>query len=302
MGKSKDAYRTISEVADWLDTQAHVLRFWESKFSQVKPVKRAGGRRYYRPADMLLLGGIKRLLHDDGMTIKGVQKLLRENGVKHVSALSQPLDDGAEDIVDSPIVEAEKPNAGKALPEAKPELASVIEFAKPSGAPSAQASAPAPAAEEEGRETAGDETAGDLPGADELPAFLQRISTSEDGSPQQASPEADPAAAEQQPPQPAPSQEATSPQATSQDADSPPTAAAAAPADTTPQDDTAAHASPPRDTSQDTSQDMVTDPADSLLSALGQPISIAPENRAEARALLARLEALRLRMAESENA
>ena len=72
MPKSRDAFRTISEVAEWLDTQPHVLRFWESKFSQVRPVKRAGGRRYYRPADMMLLGGIKRLLHDDGMTIKGV--------------------------------------------------------------------------------------------------------------------------------------------------------------------------------------------------------------------------------------
>lgn len=92
MGKSRDAFRTISEVAEWLDTQAHVLRFWESKFPQVKPVKRAGGRRYYRPQDMLLLGGIKKLLHDDGLTIKGAQKLLREKGVKYVSGLSQPLE------------------------------------------------------------------------------------------------------------------------------------------------------------------------------------------------------------------
>jgi resuscitation-promoting factor RpfA len=66
MDKSPDAFRTISEVADWLGVPTHVLRFWESRFSQVKPVKRAGGRRYYRPADMALLGGIKRLLHDDG--------------------------------------------------------------------------------------------------------------------------------------------------------------------------------------------------------------------------------------------
>ncbi|WP_104020450.1 MerR family transcriptional regulator [Roseovarius nitratireducens] len=88
MGKSADAFRTISEVADWLEVPAHVLRFWESKFTQVKPVKRAGGRRYYRPADMRLLGGIKVLLHDEGMTIKGVQKMLREQGVSHVAALS----------------------------------------------------------------------------------------------------------------------------------------------------------------------------------------------------------------------
>ena len=95
MSKSPDAFRTISEVAEWLGIQAHVLRFWESKFTQVKPVKRAGGRRYYRPADMLLLGGIKRLLHDDGLTIKGVQKILREQGVAHVSELSQGLDETA---------------------------------------------------------------------------------------------------------------------------------------------------------------------------------------------------------------
>lgn len=98
MPKSADAFRTISEVADWLETPAHVLRFWESKFSQVKPVKRAGGRRYYRPADMKLLGGIKKLLHDDGMTIKGVQKVLRDHGVAYVSDMSQPLGDAADDV------------------------------------------------------------------------------------------------------------------------------------------------------------------------------------------------------------
>ena len=87
MSKSRDAFRTISEVSDELLTPAHVLRFWESKFSQVKPVKRAGGRRYYRPADLDLLAGIKKLLHSDGMTIKGAQKLLREHGVKHVITL-----------------------------------------------------------------------------------------------------------------------------------------------------------------------------------------------------------------------
>ncbi len=98
MAKSPDAFRTISEVADWLGVQAHVLRFWESKFAPVKPVKRAGGRRYYRPADMLLLGGIKKLLHDDGLTIKGVQKMLREQGIAHISALSQSIDESADSI------------------------------------------------------------------------------------------------------------------------------------------------------------------------------------------------------------
>ncbi|SLN29168.1 MerR family regulatory protein [Roseivivax jejudonensis] len=114
MAKSPDAFRTISEVAEWLDTPAHVLRFWESKFTQVKPVKRAGGRRYYRPSDMELLGGIKKLLHDDGMTIKGVQKMLSEKGVKSVSALSQPVDMTA--------IEAEP-----ALPEADEPLARIAD-------------------------------------------------------------------------------------------------------------------------------------------------------------------------------
>ncbi|GHA53273.1 hypothetical protein GCM10008927_18830 [Amylibacter ulvae] len=92
MKKAPQAFRTISEVSDWLDTPTHVLRFWESKFSQIKPVKRAGGRRYYRPADMKLLGGIKTLLHGDGITIKAAQKILSDKGVKHVSELSPELD------------------------------------------------------------------------------------------------------------------------------------------------------------------------------------------------------------------
>lgn len=88
MDKAPDAFRTIREVAEWLETPAHVLRFWESRFSQIKPVKRAGGRRYYRPEDMALLGGIKHLLHDQGMTIRGVQKILSDQGVRHVAGLS----------------------------------------------------------------------------------------------------------------------------------------------------------------------------------------------------------------------
>jgi resuscitation-promoting factor RpfA len=102
MAKSAEAFRTISEVAEWLDLPTHVLRFWESKFTQVKPVKRAGGRRYYRPNDMVLLGGIKKLLHDDGMTIKGAQKMLRDHGVKHISSFSQPLDGELAEAVTDP--------------------------------------------------------------------------------------------------------------------------------------------------------------------------------------------------------
>jgi DNA-binding transcriptional MerR regulator len=87
MDKSPEAFRTISEVAEALETPAHVLRFWESRFPQIRPVKRAGGRRYYRPSDVALLAGIKRLLHDEGMTIRGVQKILREQGIRHVAGL-----------------------------------------------------------------------------------------------------------------------------------------------------------------------------------------------------------------------
>ena len=84
MAKAAEAFRTISEVADDLGIQKHVLRFWEVKFSQIRPMKRGGGRRYYRPEDMELLRGIRQLLHRDGYTIKGVQKILREQGVEAV--------------------------------------------------------------------------------------------------------------------------------------------------------------------------------------------------------------------------
>jgi DNA-binding transcriptional MerR regulator len=92
MSKSAKAFRNISEVSDWLETPTHVLRFWESKFSQIKPTKRSGGRRYYRPKDMLLIGGIKQLLHIEGHTIKGAKQVLREKGLNYVVGLSRPLD------------------------------------------------------------------------------------------------------------------------------------------------------------------------------------------------------------------
>ncbi|WP_380052566.1 MerR family transcriptional regulator [Falsihalocynthiibacter sp. SS001] len=138
MPKSQDAFRTISEVADWLETPAHVLRFWESRFTQVKPIKRAGGRRYYRPADMELLSGIKKLLHDDGMTIKGVQKLLRSEGIKHVASLSQPLDDTQETPAaqDTPAVE-DANLVQEPAREAEPVTSQVIAFP-----PSQEAEAP----------------------------------------------------------------------------------------------------------------------------------------------------------------
>ena len=90
MDKAPDAFRTISEVADELDVPQHVLRFWESRFAQIKPMKRAGGRRYYRPDDVDLLRGIRHLLYGEGYTIRGVQRILREQGAKFVQAVWQP--------------------------------------------------------------------------------------------------------------------------------------------------------------------------------------------------------------------
>jgi DNA-binding transcriptional MerR regulator len=192
MPKSADAFRTISEVADWLETPAHVLRFWESKFSQVKPVKRAGGRRYYRPADMLLLGGIKKLLHDDGMTIKGVQKVLRERGAKHVAEMSQPLDEDTAPE-DSDITLDAEPT--------EPDNATVVDF-KSSSAPKAEpdriedtTESPPISADED---TAAPETAltaGDTP--DEAPDTL--AAETEDSLPEDAIADATPLAPSQAP-------------------------------------------------------------------------------------------------------
>ena len=84
--KSPEAFRTISEVSKDLALPQHVLRFWETKFVQIKPIKRGGGRRYYRPEDIELLKGIKYLLYNDGYTIRGVQKVIKENGAKRIIA------------------------------------------------------------------------------------------------------------------------------------------------------------------------------------------------------------------------
>ena len=89
MAKGPDAFRTISEAADELHVPQHVLRFWETKFTFIKPMKRAGGRRFYRPADISVLRGVRRLLHDEGYTIKGVQKLHREQGVRRLVAAGE---------------------------------------------------------------------------------------------------------------------------------------------------------------------------------------------------------------------
>ena len=88
MDKAPDAFRTISEVAEELDIPQHVLRFWETRFAQIKPMKRSGGRRYYRPDDVDLLKGIRRLLYGEGYTIRGVQRILKEHGIKSVQSLA----------------------------------------------------------------------------------------------------------------------------------------------------------------------------------------------------------------------
>ena len=90
MEKSPDAFRTISEVAEQLDVPQHVLRFWESRFHEIRPMKRGGGRRYYRPDDVDLLRGIRHLLYGEGYTIRGVQRLLREQGQRFVQGVWQP--------------------------------------------------------------------------------------------------------------------------------------------------------------------------------------------------------------------
>ena len=90
MDKAPDAFRTISEVADELDVPQHVLRFWESRFREIRPMKRGGGRRYYRPDDVDLLRGIRHLLYGEGYTIRGVQRLLREQGLRFVQNVWQP--------------------------------------------------------------------------------------------------------------------------------------------------------------------------------------------------------------------
>lgn len=305
MGKSRDAFRTISEVADWLETQAHVLRFWESKFTQVKPVKRAGGRRYYRPADMRLLGGIKKLLHDDGMTIKGAQKLLREKGVKHVAALSQPLDDEVEatdKVMTSSVEEVQPPEiapAAKVLDFASSPPPAVdddavgdlfpmhsMREAEDNSVQDQPAAIDKPEDDEATVDVEAEEDTGteDLPDQDELPAFLQRV-TFETVSDSDDIPSEDPGEQEivelDDPPAPVAPQ--TEDPAEVQESE----AAEAVEA----QDDTleAPQKEPPA----------MPEPGKSILHELAQTQDIATENRDEARVLLEQLGALRARVAES---
>ncbi len=194
MAKSREAFRTISEVAEWLDVQTHVLRFWESKFSQVKPVKRAGGRRYYRPQDMELLGGLKKLLHEDGMPIKDAQQLLREKGVKHVASLSRPVDEedatsGAEDVgdevaqelVDTPEETAQTEIAlDEVLNDAPETVEAVAEDQTPepnvAAAPEDQEAKALPTDTENGADELPEEML-DTPSEDEVPPVAETLSS-----------------------------------------------------------------------------------------------------------------------------
>src|ERR1700757_1154682 len=119
--KSDTAFRTIGEVVQELDLPAHVLRFWESKFREIRPMKRGGGRRYYRPQDLDLLRGIRHLLYGEGYTIRGVQRILREQGQKFVQNVWQPgapqptpvpADIASEEEADAPDQQWERPEQG----------------------------------------------------------------------------------------------------------------------------------------------------------------------------------------------
>lgn len=142
MEKATDAFRTISEVAEDLDLPQHVLRFWETKFSQIRPMKRGGGRRYYRPDDVELLRGIQYLLYGEGYTIKGVQRILKEQGARFVMEVwrhpGEPIpaapngeaaDEGEAETFEG-TVEADEPEAEiapsmmRAAPRAEPRLES----------------------------------------------------------------------------------------------------------------------------------------------------------------------------------
>ena len=112
--KSPDAFRTISEAAEELDVPQHVLRFWETRFTQIKPMKRAGGRRYYRPADVELLKGIRSLLYKEGYTIRGVQKILKEDGASYVAGVGRgEIEPGKRD---GEMASAPPPGTAKAAP------------------------------------------------------------------------------------------------------------------------------------------------------------------------------------------
>jgi DNA-binding transcriptional MerR regulator len=118
--KAPEAFRTISEVAEELAVPKHVLRFWEGKFTQLKPMKRGGGRRYYRPEDVALLRGIRFLLYSDGYTIRGVQKILREHGPRFVMDLRRSAE--GEDRIEPMVVPVEIPDIAAETAQSRPAM------------------------------------------------------------------------------------------------------------------------------------------------------------------------------------
>ncbi len=157
--KTTRAFRTISEAGDELGLQPHVLRFWESKFTDIKPIKRGGGRRFYRPEDIEFLRGIKTLLHEEGHPIKDVQKLIKKSGAARIVDLGRSVERASRDrdLTDMPLVPAriEKPFARpaaavapKSVPASTPTPAPVAVSVPPAEAPvSIPEPTPAPAAE-----------------------------------------------------------------------------------------------------------------------------------------------------------
>ena len=122
MDKAPEAFRTISEVAEEIAVPKHVLRFWEGKFAQLKPMKRGGGRRYYRPEDVALLRGIRFLLYSDGYTIRGVQKILREHGPRFVMDLRQSTRTEDEDRLEPMVVPVEIPDIAAETAQSRPAM------------------------------------------------------------------------------------------------------------------------------------------------------------------------------------
>jgi len=125
VAKGPNAFRTISEAADELGVPQHVLRFWETKFSFIRPMKRAGGRRFYRPQDIAVLSGVRALLHAEGYTIKGVQKLHREQGLTHVIAAG--LGDNGSASLDALAVAADSSPRGELADEARDRLVTALD-------------------------------------------------------------------------------------------------------------------------------------------------------------------------------
>jgi DNA-binding transcriptional MerR regulator len=131
LNKAPEAFRTISEVAEGLDVPQHVLRFWETRFTQIRPMKRGGGRRYYRPNDVDLLNGIRQLLYGEGYTIRGVQRILRDHGVAHVTAIGRGEIRAEPEAAAGPAAEPEIKPETKLAERVTPPPPAIVEAAPP---------------------------------------------------------------------------------------------------------------------------------------------------------------------------